>query len=75
MCSSDLSIKDLKYHGYNSGMKNIDKLIAELVPDLKHADMIFFSDEQVKDMQTGAVNSAQNRLIDIYDKVKAAAAG
>jgi hypothetical protein len=56
-------------------MKNIDKLIAELAPDLKHADMIFFGDEQVKTMQTGAVNSAQDRLIEIYDKVKAAAAG
>ena len=75
LLTPEISIKDLKYHGYNSGMKNIDKLIAELVPDLKHADMIFFSDEQVKAMQTGAVNSAQNRLIDIYDKVKAAAAG
>jgi hypothetical protein len=29
----------------------------------------------VKTMQTGAVNSAQDRLIEIYDKVKAKAAG
>jgi hypothetical protein len=37
--------------------------------------MIFFTDDQVKTMQTGAVNSAQDRLIEIYDKVKAKAAG
>ncbi len=75
LLTPEISIKDLQYHGYNSGMKQIDKLIAELAPDLKHADMIFFSDEQVKSMQTGAVNSSQDRLIEIYDKVKAAAAG
>jgi spermidine/putrescine transport system substrate-binding protein len=70
-----VSIKDLEYHGYHSGMKNIDQLLAELAPDLTYADMIFFTDEQVATMRTGAVNSAQDRLIDIYDKVKAKAAG
>ena len=71
----EISIKDLQYHGYHSGMKQIDKLIAELAPDLQRADMIFFSDDQVKTMQTGAVNSAQDRQVAILDKVKAAAAG
>ena len=35
--------------------------------------MIFFTDEQVATMKTGAVNSAQDRLVDIYNKMKAAA--
>jgi hypothetical protein len=56
-------------------MKQIDQLIAELLPELVRADMIFFTDDQVKTMETGAVNSAQDRLIEIFDKVKAKAAG
>ncbi len=75
LLTPEVSIKDLNYHGYNSGMKNIDTLLAELIPDIVDADMIFFSDEQVASMQTGAVNSAQERLVDILNKVKAKAAG
>ena len=37
--------------------------------------MIFFTDEQVATMQTGAVNTAQDRTVDIFDKVKAKAGG
>ena len=75
LLTPEISIKDLQYHGYHSGMKQIDKLIAELAPDLQRADMIFFAEDQVKTMQTGAVNSAQDRLVAILDKIKAAAAG
>ena len=38
-------------------------------------DMVFFTDEQVKTFRAGAVNSAQDRLVDIYSKVKAEAGG
>jgi len=75
LLTPEISIADLNYHGYNSGLKNMDALLAELVPDLVKGDMIFFSDEQVASMQTGAVNSAQERLVDILNKVKAKAAG
>jgi spermidine/putrescine transport system substrate-binding protein len=75
LLTPEISIKDLTYHGYHSGMKQIDKLMAELAPDAPRVDMVFFPDEQVKTMETGAVNSAQDRLVEIYDKVKAAAAG
>jgi len=71
----EISIQDLNYHGYNSGMKNMPQLIEELLPDLVNGDMIFFDDAQVEAMQTGAVNTAQDRVVEIYDKVKAAAAG
>ncbi|MEQ1873288.1 MAG: spermidine/putrescine ABC transporter substrate-binding protein [Ilumatobacteraceae bacterium] len=70
-----ISIRDLNYHGYHSGMQNIDELLAELVPDLVRGDMIFFDDAQVSTMQTGAVNSAQDRLVDILNKMKAKAGG
>lgn len=75
LLTPEISIRDLNYHGYNSGMKNMDALLAELVPDLVDGDMIFFDDAQVATMQTGAVNSAQERLVDILNKVKAKAAG
>lgn len=75
LLTPEISIKDLAFHGYHSGMKNIDQLIAALAPDLAYPEMIFFTNDQVATMQTGAVNSAQDRLIEIFDKVKAKAAG
>jgi spermidine/putrescine transport system substrate-binding protein len=75
LLTPEISIRDLNYHGYHSGMKNISALLTELVPDLKLGDMIFFGDDLVKTMQTGAVNSAQDRLVDILNKVKAKAGG
>ena len=69
----EVSIKDLDYHGYNSGMKNMSKLLAELEPDLTYGDMIFFKDEQVQTMKTQVINSSLDRLVDILNKVKAAA--
>ena len=33
----EISIKDLDYHGYNSGMKNMPQLISELLPILTNA--------------------------------------
>ncbi|MEY2582214.1 MAG: spermidine/putrescine transport system substrate-binding protein [Ilumatobacteraceae bacterium] len=69
----EVSIKDLDYHGYNSGMKNMSQLLKELKPDLTYGDMIFFKDEQVKTMKTQVITPALDRLVDIMNKVKAAA--
>ena len=69
----EVSIKDLDFHGYNSGMKNMGQLLTDLKPDLKYGDMIFFKDEQVKTMRTQVINSSLDRLVDILNKVKAAA--
>jgi spermidine/putrescine transport system substrate-binding protein len=71
--SPEISIQDLEHHGYHSGMKDISKLMSELAPDLTRGDMIFFADDQVKTMETQKITSAQDRLVDIYNKVKAAA--
>ena len=66
------SVKDLEFHGYNTGIKGV----LDLVPkDLKYPEMIFFDDAQVKTMDAGAINSAQDRLVEIYDKAKAKAGG
>jgi spermidine/putrescine transport system substrate-binding protein len=69
----EVSIKDLDYHGYHSGMKNISQLLKDLKPDLKYGDMIFFTDEQVKSMRTQVITPSLDRLVDILNKVKAAA--
>ena len=71
----EVSIKDLDYHGYNSGLKNMSQLLKDLKPDLKYGDMIFFQDEQVKTMHTQVLNTSIDRLVDILNKVKAAAGG
>jgi spermidine/putrescine transport system substrate-binding protein len=38
-------------------------------------DLVFFTEEQVATMEAGAVNEAQDRRVEIYNKFKAAAGG
>jgi len=64
------SVVDLEFHGYNTALKDIESL---LPADLQFKDLIFFSPEQVKTMDAGALNEAQDRLVDIYNKAKAKA--
>ena len=66
------SITDLQFHGYNTGLVGIDAL---LPADLQYKEMIFFTPEEVGRMKSGAVNSAQDRLVSIYNNVKAKAGG
>ena len=65
------SAKELEYHGYHTAVKGIEEQMA----DTKYPEIIFFSPEQVKTMSTQEINSAQDRQVDIYNKVKAAAGG
>ncbi len=65
------SVKDLNFHGYNTGIKGV----ADLAKDIDFKDMVFFTDAQVATMKSGAVNSAQDRLVKIYSNVKAKAGG
>lgn len=71
----EISVQDLSYHGYNTGMKNMSALIAEIAPDLAKPEMIFFGDDQVKTMQTQVINTSIDRLVDILSKAKAQAGG
>ena len=75
LLSPTISIQDLEYHGYNSGMKDMPALIAELAPELVLGDMIFFADDQVATMRTQKITSAQDRIADVLNKVKAKAGG
>jgi spermidine/putrescine transport system substrate-binding protein len=71
----EISIQDLVYHGYHSGMKTIDKLISELAPDLERPDMIFFTDEQVETMETQVLSDTATTIEEILAEAKAKAGG
>jgi spermidine/putrescine transport system substrate-binding protein len=70
ICDPEVSLKDLAYHGYNTGITGVEERARE--EGFEYLDMIFFSDEEVATMDPGAVNEAQQRLVDIYNKAKAA---
>ena len=70
ICDPAVSLKDLAYHGYNTGITGVQEE-AEAA-GLEFLDMVFFSDEDVATMDAGAVNEAQQRLVDIWNKAKAA---
>jgi len=71
----EISIKDLQYHGYNTGLKSMSQLISELAPDLEYGDMIFFTDDQVSTFRTQEITPAIDRHVDILNKMKAKAGG
>jgi len=71
----EVSIKDLSYHGYHTGMKNMSTLISEVAPDLTRGEIIFYDDDQIATMQTQVITPALDRLIDILNKSKAKAGG
>jgi spermidine/putrescine transport system substrate-binding protein len=63
------SVQDLQFHGYNTGIKGVEALAG----DLPFKDMVFLTPEQVATMKSGAVNTAQDRLVEILSKMKAKA--
>ena len=71
----EISIKDLSYHGYHTGMKNMSTLISEIAPDLTRGEIIFYEDDQIATMQTQVITPALDRLVDILNKSKAKAGG
>jgi spermidine/putrescine transport system substrate-binding protein len=70
ICDPDVSLKDLAYHGYNTGITGVEERARE--EGLEFLDLVFFSDEEVATMDPGAVNEAQGRLVEIWNKAKAA---
>jgi spermidine/putrescine transport system substrate-binding protein len=70
ICDPEVSLKDLAYHGYNTGITGVQERAEE--EGLEFLDMVFFSDEQVATMDPGAVNEAQGRIVEIWNKAKAA---
>jgi spermidine/putrescine transport system substrate-binding protein len=67
----EISLKDLEFHGYNTGINGVQA--AAEAAGLTFLDLVFFDEAQVATFEAGAVNSAQQRLVEIWDKAKAAA--
>jgi len=66
----EVSLKDLAYHGYNTAITGVEE--EARAANFEYLDLVFFSDELVKTMDPGAVNEAQGRLVEIWNKAKAA---
>ena len=67
----DISLKDLEFHGYNTGIKGVQEAAEEA--DLPYLDVIFFDEAQVATFEAGAVNSATETTVKIWDEAKAKA--
>ena len=67
--SPEVSAKEIDFHGYNTGLRGIQ----DTLPDLEQAELVFLTGEQVATMVPGAVNEAQDRLVQILNTARAAA--
>lgn len=65
----DNSLTEIQFHGFNTGLKGIE----EKASDMSYKEMVFFTNEEVDRMRPQTLNSAQDRLVDIYNKTKAKA--
>jgi spermidine/putrescine transport system substrate-binding protein len=66
-----VSLQEVTYIGYHTGVAGIEPSAREA--DLPLLDLVFFSQDQLDSMVEGAVNDAQQRNVDIYNALKAAA--
>jgi len=66
-----VSLKELEFHGYNTGVKDIEATAKSQGVDLPA--MIFFTPEEEARFVAGAITSAEQRNVDTWNKVKAAA--
>jgi spermidine/putrescine transport system substrate-binding protein len=65
----EISAREVAYHGYNTAVLGSREL---LPPDSQFLEMVYFTDEEVSRMRAGALDN-QEAVVDIYNKVKAAA--
>jgi spermidine/putrescine transport system substrate-binding protein len=65
------AVAQIDYIGYHTGAKGIEQLAEEA--GLGMLDMVFFTPEQLATMQDGEINEAQERNVEIWNKLKAAA--
>lgn len=65
------SFTDMQYTGYATGVKTIHA--DSIAAGLKYLDLMFFTKAQVAKMETGQINSAEQRLVEMYGKAKAIA--
>jgi spermidine/putrescine transport system substrate-binding protein len=63
------SAGDVAFHGYNTGVLGSREA---LPADTPYLEMVYFTDEEVGRMRAGSLDN-QERVVDIYNKVKAEA--
>jgi spermidine/putrescine transport system substrate-binding protein len=66
-----VSLTELTYTGYNTGVKDIEATAQS--SGVKLTDMIFFTPDQVSAMVPSVINEAHQQRVDIWNKMKAAA--
>jgi len=67
----EASAREIAYIGYDTGVRGAE---AHLPQDLPERSLIFLSEEERARLVPGEVNGAQDRLVAIYNRVRAAAA-
>jgi spermidine/putrescine transport system substrate-binding protein len=67
-----VSLTELEYIGYNTGIKDIEATAKAKGVELP--ELIFFTADQVTAMVPGEVNEAHQKRVEIWNKMKAAAA-
>ncbi|WP_167050631.1 spermidine/putrescine ABC transporter substrate-binding protein [Salinibacterium sp. ZJ77] len=67
----EYAIAQIDYIGYHTGAANIEQMAEEA--GLELLDMVFFTPEQLETMKDGEINEAQERNVEIWNKLKAAA--
>lgn len=70
MLEPENSAKEIAYHGFHTGLTDIEQ---RMPSTLDFRELIFFSPSEVARMQAGALNAAQDRLVSIYNNMKAKA--
>ncbi|MBX3194173.1 MAG: extracellular solute-binding protein [Microbacteriaceae bacterium] len=65
------ALAELDYIGYHTGEAGIEEAARDA--ELEMLDLVFFTPEQIATMVNGEVTEAQARIVDIWNKTKAAA--
>lgn len=68
----EISAKEIEWHGYNTAVQGTEEFLPE---DLEGREIIYFTEEEKQRLEAGAVNEAQDRIVEIYNNVQAAAGG
>jgi spermidine/putrescine transport system substrate-binding protein len=66
-----VSLKELSYIGYHTAIKGIEPAAKDA--GLDRLDIVFFTPEQIGTMEAGELNDAQQKRVDIWNAMKAAA--
>jgi spermidine/putrescine transport system substrate-binding protein len=67
----DISLSELAYHGYHTGVKDIETAAKE--SGLERLDVVFFDEDQLAKMLPLVPNEAHERVVAILTSLKAAA--